>query len=111
MNTCNKCKKKFKGRSRYQEYCDDCYRNKREVKKMVANEQEEDTKVENQTEEVEKENTEVKKSKKIKWTDKKQELCKKVIEFAKEICEDEKDIRIRSVLSGAYFMFNKSLKK
>jgi len=24
MNTCNKCGKKFKGKSRYQQYCKDC---------------------------------------------------------------------------------------
>lgn len=36
MNTCKRCGKKFKGRSRYQEYCNDCHSGKKEVKKMVT---------------------------------------------------------------------------
>lgn len=79
-NTCNKCGKKFKGRSRYQEYCNDCYRDKREVKKMVTDEQKEDDNTENKIEEVSGE----KKVKKKSITETRVELATACIDLLKE---------------------------
>lgn len=44
------------------------------------------------------------------WKKQKEELSGKVVDFAKNLCKDMTDTKIRSVISGAYFQFNKEFK-
>lgn len=44
------------------------------------------------------------------WKERKEELSRKLIIYAKQMCAGESNEKIRSVISGAYVLFNEELK-